>query len=106
MFQTLKAFGKKIKQEIKFYKILLKDRRTPLPAKIILAIAIAYALSPIDLIPDFIPVLGFLDDVVIVPVLIFIALRFIPNEIVSDCRNLSRKHLSEIGYGFSPRKNK
>lgn len=60
--------------------IAMKDRRTPLIAKAFSLIAIAYALSPIDLIPDFIPLLGYLDDVIILPVLIALSLRFIPEE--------------------------
>jgi uncharacterized membrane protein YkvA (DUF1232 family) len=50
--------------------------------------AIAYAVSPIDLIPDFIPVVGHLDDVIIVPTLIWIALRLVPKDVIAECRNL------------------
>jgi uncharacterized membrane protein YkvA (DUF1232 family) len=51
-----------------------------------LAAAVAYALSPIDLIPDFVPVLGYLDDLAIIPFLIFMGLRFVPKEVAEDCR--------------------
>ena len=55
-------------------------------AKFLLTVAIFYAVSPVDLIPDFIPVIGFLDDLLIIPGLVILALRFVPNEVVADCR--------------------
>ncbi|MBW2544107.1 MAG: DUF1232 domain-containing protein [Deltaproteobacteria bacterium] len=63
----------KFKNNFVFYKILLKDKQTPRLSKILLGAALAYALSPIDLIPDFIPVLGHLDDLILIPGLISIA---------------------------------
>lgn len=59
---------------------------TPLPAKLLVAIAAAYALSPIDLIPDFIPVLGLVDDLILVPLLLGLALSLIPSSVMADCR--------------------
>lgn len=55
-------------------------------AKILIGAAVAYALSPIDLVPDFIPVVGHLDDVVVVPLLIIVALKLIPKDVVEECR--------------------
>ena len=66
--------------------LAVKHRRTPLLAKVIATVAIAYALSPIDLIPDFIPVIGLLDDVIIVPALIAIAVKLIPDDVFEECR--------------------
>ncbi len=86
MFNRLKAFGRQIKREIKVYSLVLKDRRTPKLAKFLLWLAVGYALLPFDIIPDFIPVIGQLDDLVIVPGLIVIALKMIPKGIVEDCR--------------------
>ena len=76
----------RIKQEIAVQRLVLHDKRTPRIAKWFLGLAIGYALSPIDLIPDSIPVLGHLDDVIIVPGLIAIALKFIPKDVVAGCR--------------------
>jgi uncharacterized membrane protein YkvA (DUF1232 family) len=77
--------------EIAFYRLVLKHPRTPRAARFLLAAAIAYAVSPIDLIPDFIPVLGHLDDVIILPVLIWLALRLIPKDVMIECRNQQRE---------------
>ncbi len=62
---TLKERAKKLKQDIPTVFLSLKDKETPIFAKIFAGITVGYALSPIDLIPDFIPILGYLDDVII-----------------------------------------
>jgi len=74
------------------YALLLayRDRRVPLYAKVWLALVIAYALSPIDLIPDFIPVIGYLDDLIIVPAGIYLALKMIPKPLMDECRARAR----------------
>lgn len=66
--------------------IAARDPRTPWPAKLLAAVVVAYALSPIDLIPDFIPVLGYLDDLVLIPLGIWLVLRLIPEEVMADAR--------------------
>lgn len=86
MFRKLKAVWGNFKIELKTYQLVLKDSRTPRFAKFLLGLAVAYALSPIDLIPDFIPVLGHLDDVVIIPLLVVLALKLTPEGIVEECR--------------------
>lgn len=86
MPEKLKAFGKKIKEEIEVYQLVRKDKRTPLLAKILLWIATGYLISPVDLIPDFIPVVGSLDDFILVPLFVIIALKMIPTEVVEECR--------------------
>jgi uncharacterized membrane protein YkvA (DUF1232 family) len=73
-------------REIQVYQLVVQDPRVPKRAKWLLAIALGYLLSPIDLIPDFIPVLGYLDDVLIVPALVWLAHRAIPKDVLRDCR--------------------
>ena len=78
--------AKKLKADVPAVFLALKEKRTPWYAKVIAAIVVVYALSPVDLIPDFIPVLGYLDDVIILPVLIALCIRSIPKDIFGDCR--------------------
>ncbi|MDR0374512.1 MAG: DUF1232 domain-containing protein [Treponema sp.] len=59
-------------------------------AKVVILIAIGYALSPIDLIPDFVPILGYIDDLIILPFLIFISLKLIPPEIMEECKEQAK----------------
>jgi len=91
MFEKLKTYTKSLKHEIKVYQLVLADPRTPWLPKVILGIAVAYLLSPIDLIPDFIPVLGHLDDLILIPALVWLALRIIPDEIITDCRRKAQQ---------------
>ncbi|AWK52981.1 hypothetical protein DIC82_19165 [Clostridium beijerinckii] len=78
--------AKKLKSDIPALFIALNKKETPVIAKIFAGIAIGYALSPIDFIPDFIPVIGLLDDIILVPILIAITIKFIPEEIFMQCR--------------------
>ena len=77
----------RFRKELDFYKRVYKDKRTPKLSRFFLGAAIAYALSPVDLIPDFIPVIGFLDDLIIVPALIWIAVQMIPGEVMKEQRS-------------------
>ena len=91
----LKERAKQLKTDLPAVFIALKRKDTPVPAKIIAGIAVVYALSPIDIIPDFIPVLGYLDDVIIVPGLIALAIRLISPEIFAECRAQAENLWSE-----------
>jgi uncharacterized membrane protein YkvA (DUF1232 family) len=82
----LKRLARIFKQEVTIYKLVLKDSKTPMLGKIFLALAVGYALMPFDLIPDFIPIFGQLDDIIIVPLLVVIALKLIPREIIDKYR--------------------
>ncbi|MGH8570450.1 MAG: YkvA family protein [Gammaproteobacteria bacterium] len=75
-----------LKREWEVYRRVLGDARTPWLPKLLLGLAVGYALLPFDLIPDFIPVIGHLDDVIIVPVLVILALKLLPGGILDDCR--------------------
>jgi uncharacterized membrane protein YkvA (DUF1232 family) len=90
MFKGLKTVKERFTLELNVYRLILNDPRTPRPAKWLLGAAIAYAISPIDLIPDFIPVLGYLYDVLIVPTLVILAVKLVPKEVVEDCRRRAK----------------
>lgn len=82
----LKKRAKNLKRDIPAVYLALKNKSTPLTAKIFAAITVCYALSPIDLIPDFIPILGYLDDVILLPALIALTVRFIPKNVLEQCK--------------------
>ena len=82
----LKQRAEKLKTNVPAVFLALKDGQTPVLAKGFAGITVAYALSPIDLIPDFIPVLGYLDDVILLPALIALTVRLIPKEVWLRCR--------------------
>lgn len=73
-------------REIRVYRLVLADPRTPRRAKWLLRFTFIYLLSPLDLIPDAIPILGFVDDAILLPGLLFLTHRLIPREILADCR--------------------
>ena len=85
-----KVVARRFKEELRVYRLVLQDHRTPKLAKWLLGIAVAYALSPVDLIPDFIPVIGHLDDLVILPLLVITAVKLIPPSVIEDCRARAR----------------
>jgi uncharacterized membrane protein YkvA (DUF1232 family) len=84
-----------LQQETYALFLAYRDPRVSWGARIWVACVVAYALSPIDLIPDFIPVLGYLDDLILIPLGIALALRMIPTEVMSDCRARAREALSK-----------
>lgn len=83
---NLKERAKQLKTDIPAVFLSLKSKDTPLAAKILAGITVGYALSPIDLIPDFIPILGYLDDIIILPALIALTIRLIPKDIFNRFR--------------------
>lgn len=85
-----------MKKYIWILYFLKHDPRVSKKAKLIVLITLAYALSPIDLIPDFIPVLGLLDDLIIIPLGIYLAIKLIPKEVLNDC-NKSAENSIEKG---------
>ncbi len=85
----LKERARKLKTDIPALFLALKDKETPIVAKIFAGITVAYALSPIDLVPDFIPVLGYLDDVILLPMLVMLSIKFIPEDVLEKNRKQS-----------------
>lgn len=82
----LKDRARRLKSDIPAVFIALRKKETPVIAKIFAGITIGYALSPIDLIPDFIPVIGLLDDLILLPIFIAATIKFIPPKIFNECR--------------------
>ena len=91
MFEKLKKIRDHLRQEIRFYRALHAHPRTPRLAKFFLWAGLAYIFMPFDLIPDFIPVIGHLDDLIIVPGLIYLGYRLVPEEIKKECRERVRR---------------
>ena len=82
----LKDRARQLKTDIPALFLSFRSKDTPVGAKILAGLTVAYALSPIDLIPDFIPVLGYLDDLIILPALIALTIKLIPNDVFEVCR--------------------
>ena len=89
MRDRLKAWARTIKRDVHALYLASRDPRVPWYAKALAVLVAGYALSPIDLIPDFIPVLGYLDDVIIVPLGVLLVVRLIPAEIMAEHRDLA-----------------
>jgi uncharacterized membrane protein YkvA (DUF1232 family) len=84
------------RDEVGVYRSVMADPRCPRLARWLLAGTIAYALSPVDLIPDFIPVIGYLDDLLIIPILLWLALRLIPAGLVAEHRATRRRQAEHV----------
>lgn len=89
-----KARARQLKAETYALYLACRDPRVPWVAKALAAVVVGYAFSPIDLIPDFIPVLGYLDDLVLIPLGIALALRMIPSEVMAECRTRASAELT------------
>jgi len=90
--ERLKAWARSIKRDVVALWLAARDPRVPWHAKVVSAAVAAYALSPIDLIPDFVPVLGYLDDLLIVPFGIWAAVKLIPKPVMADLREKALEH--------------
>ena len=84
--KTLRQLLHRFKQELQLYRGILTDPRTPKLTKLPLGCAVGYAVSPVDFIPDFISVLGHLDDAIIIPILVWLALKSIPRSLLEEHR--------------------
>ncbi len=86
MFDRLKKLARNFKRELTYYRLLAQHPRTPVAAKWLIGAAIFYACLPFDLIPDWLPVVGLLDDLILIPVLLVLAMRLIPEDVALSCR--------------------
>ena len=93
--ETWKRRARHLKAETYALFLAYRDRRTPWYARIFAACVVAYAFSPIDLIPDFIPVLGYLDDLILIPLGIALALKMIPPQVMADSRVKAQELLGQ-----------
>ena len=92
-----KKRAKDLKRETYALYLAYRDPRVPWYAKVVCACTVGYALSPIDLIPDFVPVLGYLDDLLIVPAGLALAIKLIPEEVMCECRSRAEVKMSQKG---------
>ena len=93
--ERLKQKSRHLKIEIYALYLAYRDPRVPWYAKAFVALVVGYALSPIDLIPDFIPVLGYLDDLILIPLGVAVALKMIPEKVMDDCRIRSKELMNK-----------
>ena len=94
---NLKSWARRIKRDGVALWFAGKNPRTPWYAKALGVFVVAYALSPIDLIPDFIPVLGYVDDVMLLPALIWLTIRLLPPEVLAECRSQAEEWMQTKG---------
>ena len=95
MVEPLKTWARGIRRDVLVLYLAARDPRVPWYAKALALATVAYALSPVDLIPDFIPVLGYLDDLILVPLGILLTLRMIPAPVVAELRAEAARRLGE-----------
>src|SRR6478672_4265846 len=94
MLGQLKIWARALRRDVHALYLAARDPRVPWYAKALAIAVAAYATSPIDLIPDFIPVLGYLDDLIIVPLGLALAIRLVPPHVLEECRARAREELA------------
>lgn len=100
MFEKLKSHARALKNEAFAVYLAAKDPRTPWYAKALIFFVVAHTFSPIDLIPDFIPVLGYLDDLLITPGGLWLAVKLIPPEVLEEARKTAATHSFDRRVGY------
>ena len=91
VFAALAERARSVKRELVALALAMRHPHTPWYAKLVVAGCVAYALTPVDFIPDAIPVVGFIDDLIFIPLAIALAVRFVPAPVLADCRARSRE---------------
>ena len=94
IIEKWKTSAKKLKQETYALYLAVRHERTPWYAKVFAGLVVAYAFSPIDLIPDFVPVLGYVDDLILIPIGAAAAIKMIPQDVMVECRTRSEQEFS------------
>jgi uncharacterized membrane protein YkvA (DUF1232 family) len=97
LLERIRNWARRIKRDSVSLWFALRDARTPWAVKALCMFVVGYALSPIDLIPDFIPVLGYVDDVLLLPALIWLAVRLLPSPVLADSRRQADDWLATQG---------
>jgi uncharacterized membrane protein YkvA (DUF1232 family) len=97
LVERLRRWAGRLKTEVYALYLAYRDPRVPLYARVFAACVVGYAFSPIDLIPDPIPVLGYLDDLVIIPLGVALAIKMIPEPVLAECREKARRASRESG---------
>jgi uncharacterized membrane protein YkvA (DUF1232 family) len=104
MLTKAKTWAKALKRDVVALWIAARDPRVPIHAKLVASAVAAYALSPIDLIPDFVPVLGYLDDLLVIPLGIMLAIRLMPAPLMAEFRDeairRAERPVSRMGFLF------
>jgi uncharacterized membrane protein YkvA (DUF1232 family) len=100
LLEKLKQRARHLKAETLALYLAARDPRTPWYARLLVAGIVAYALSPIDLIPDFVPVLGYLDDLILIPLGILLAIKLVPPSVLAECRTRAQEAI-KIGKSVS-----
>ncbi|MFD3002565.1 YkvA family protein [Pontibacter toksunensis] len=95
MLRKWKELVRKLKEDIFTLYLASKDPRIPFAAKVVMVITVAYAFSPIDLIPDFIPLLGYLDDLLILPLGIWLSIRLVPQRLLDHYRQIAKEQMHQ-----------
>ncbi len=95
MLSTVKAWAKRIKRDAVTLWFARRHPDTPVLPKVLCIVTVAYALSPIDLIPDFIPVLGYLDEAILLPALIWLTVRLLPVHVLTQCRQQAEEWMAQ-----------
>jgi uncharacterized membrane protein YkvA (DUF1232 family) len=99
--QRLESWARRLKVEVYALYLAYKDPRVPWYARVFVAVVVGYAFSPIDLIPDPVPVLGYLDDLILIPLGVALAIRMIPAPVLAECRQKARdakdRPVSKVG---------
>jgi uncharacterized membrane protein YkvA (DUF1232 family) len=97
IIDTTRSWARRTKRDAMTLWFAKNHPRTPWGAKALGVLVVAYALSPIDLIPDFVPVLGYLDDVILLPVLIWVTVRMVPADVLEECRRRADRWMADRG---------